>query len=491
MGHYKYDRLSAQDNDFLQWESEILPMHGAAVQIFDVGPLSNDDGGIDFRAIKDGIEGILHKIPRYRQKIAWLPDSNHAIWVDDPHFNIDYHVRHTALPRPGDDAQLKALTSRITERALDRSRPLWELWVVEGLTGNRFAIIGKTHHCVMDGEGGTNLLQSLYSAEPIRTTHEPHRYIPRPQPSNVELRRDEWLRLASLPLRAVAELQRFIRSADDLPGEVLERLRALGGLAMWKVVPASDTPLNGPVGPHRIIDWLAISLDDVKAIRKVFDCSVNDVVLGIVTGAIRDFLIARQTDPRELDFRIATPVNVRPEQRQGTAAGNFVSTWILPLPIGEPDPRKQIEAIHATTKDRKKSRQESAIELIEAIHEWIPIDLQGLSSGTQNVYVSNIRGPQLPLYLLGAQLKELYLQAPLIQNLGLAIAVMSYDGKVCWGFNADYDRLPDVADLTALVQKSFERLAEAAGVHLEGTPALELPSAHSSVVEERGVGAAS
>ena len=483
MDHYKYDRLSAQDNDFLQWESETLPMHGAAVQIFDAGSLRTDEGGIDFQSIKRGIEGVLHRIPRYRQKISWLPNSDHAIWVDDAHFNIDYHVRHTALPRPGDDAQLKALTARITERRLDRSKPLWEIWVVEGLTENRFAVIGKTHHCMIDGAGGADLLATLYSSDPNDTIPEPTRYVPRPSPSNIELRRDEWLRLAGMPLRVAGELQQFISSSEDLSGEVLGRLRALGGMAKWKVVPASDTPLNGPVGPHRMVDWLELSLADVKAIRKALGCSVNDVVLGIVTGAIRDFLISRRTDPAALDFRIATPVNVRRGDQEG-AAGNFVSTWILPLPIGEPDPRKQIEDIHATTDDRKESHQERAIELIEALHEWIPMDLQRLSHGTQNLYVSNVPGPQSALYMLGAELKELYLQAPLIQNLGLTIAVVSYQGKMFCGLNADCDRLPDVADLTAMVRTSFERLAEAAGVQLEGSPSLEPSAGPSGFVED-------
>jgi WS/DGAT/MGAT family acyltransferase len=484
MDHYKYDRLSAQDNDFLRWESETLPMHGSAVQIFDAAPVLTEDGGIDFQKIKDGIEGVLHLIPRYREKISWIPKSDHAIWIDDPHFNLDYHVRHTALPRPGSDAQLKALTARITERTLDRSRPLWEIWVVEGLAGNRFATIAKTHHCVMDGAGGTNVLQILYSTEPDPSIPVPHRYIPRPTPSSVELKRDEWLRLARLPVRAISQLPHFIESGNELSGSVLERLRALGNMAMWKLVPASDTPLNGPVGPHRIVDWLTMSLADVKAIRKALGCSVNDVVLGIVTGAIREFLIARQVDPRTLDFRVATPVNVRHSGQQA-AAGNFVSSWILPLPIGESDPRKQIEEIHATTEDRKASHQETAVELIEAIHEWIPIDIQSLSTGTQNLYITNIPGPQLPLFLLGAELKEIYVQAPLIQNLGMAIAVMSYDGKVFWGFNADYDRVPDVADLTVMVQDAFERLAEVAGVPLDGERPRELARSASGTAGVR------
>jgi diacylglycerol O-acyltransferase len=231
-----------------------------------------------------------------------------------------------------------------------------------------------------------------------------------------------------------------------------------------------------------MVDWFDMSLGDVKAIRKSLGCSVNDVVLGMVTGAVREFLISRRADPDALDFRIATPVNVRRSGQERTA-GNFVSTWILPLPIGESDPRKQIGTIHASTDERKESHEESAIELLEAVHEWIPMDLQRLSHGTQNLYVSNVPGPQFPLYLLGAELKELYLQAPLIQNLGLTIAVASYNGKVFCGLNADADRLPDVADLAAMIRSSFERLAESAGVQLEASAPLEPTGGGHSAAE--------
>jgi len=475
MAHYKYDRLSAQDNDFLQWEQDHLPMHGGSTQIFEAGPLATSEGGVDFAKIRSGIEAILHRIPRYRQKLAWIPGSARAIWVDDPRFNLDYHIRHTSLPRPGSDAQLKELAARLCERPLDRSRPLWEMWVVEGLSGGRFATIGKTHHCMVDGFGGMKMAQSLFSTTPEERIGEPHRYIPRPQPTKAELRRDEWLRRARLPMRAVSGLLGFVRGAVDARGETFERVRALAHLAMYKLVPASDTPLNGPVGPHRVLDWLTLPLADLKAIRKALGCSINDVVLGIVTGAVREFLLQRQVLPDDLDFRVATPVNVR-RPEQASRSGNYVSTWIVPLPIRESDVRKRIEQIHDTTQAMKDSHQAAAIEIIEAIHEWLPFDIQSLSEGTQNMYVTNVPGPQIPLYLLGAELKEIFLQAPLIDHLGLTVAVLSYNGRVCWGFTADYDRLPDLADFAALVRRSFERLAEAAGVGVEVRPAIAVPS---------------
>jgi WS/DGAT/MGAT family acyltransferase len=328
---------------------------------------------------------------------------------------------------------------------------------------------------MVDGSSGMHLAQNLFSTTPERLIGEPHRYIPRPHPSDAELRRDELLRLALLPWRAGGALLGFVRDSADVAGEIGERLRALGHLARYKFVPTSDTPLNGPVGPHRVLDWLTLPLADLKAIRKSFGCSINDVVLGIVTGAVRDFLLQRQVHPDDLEFRVASPVNVRRPEQAGRA-GNRVSTWIVPLPIREADPRKQIEAIHEITRAMKDSHQAAAIEIVEAIHEWLPIDIQSLSTGTQNMYVTNVPGPQLPLYLLGAKLKEIFLHPPLIQNLGLTVAVLSYDGRVCWGFTADYDRVPDIGDFAALVRRSFERLAERAGVGFESQHPIEVRS---------------
>jgi diacylglycerol O-acyltransferase len=478
MDHYKYERLSAQDNDFLQWERDNLPMHAGAIQIFDAGDLATDGGGIDFATITHGIESILHKIPRYRQKLAWIPGKQHAVWIDDPHFNLAYHVRHTALPRPGSDEQLKRLAARVSERPLDRSRPLWEIWVVEGLAGGRFATIGKTHHCMIDGVGGIQIAQTLFSATPEYTIPEPQRYIPRQAPSSYEIRRDEWLRVAELPMQTVRGLRNFIRSTENVPREIRDRARAIVEMASLKVVPTSDTPLNGPVGPHRVLDWLVLSLADIKAVRHKLECSVNDVVLAIVTGAVRDFLIERQVQPNALEFRVASPVNVRSQEEHGTV-GNRVSSWIVPLPIREPDPLRQVARIRATTRKLKKSHQAAVVEMVETLHEWIPMDIQLLSTGTQNMYVTNVPGPQFPLYLLGAQLLEVFVQAPLIENLGLNVGALSYNGKLCWGLTADYDRVPDVSQFAALIRSSFERLAEAAEVRTQNATPIVVHGAAS------------
>ena len=230
----------------------------------------------------------------------------------------------------------------------------------------------------------------------------------------------------------------------------------------FKLLPASETPLNGPIGPHRIFDWLELPLDEVRAVRRGRGCSLNDVVLATVTGAVREFLIGRQLRPERLDFRVSAPVNVR---RNGDPdrLGNHVSSWIVRLPLGEADPLAQLREIHATTTALKQSNQAAGIELLTRIHEHLAFDIQGMSKGTQNLLVTNVPGPQFPLYLLGGRLLALFAQPPLIENTGLAISAISYDGKLGFGFTGDLDRVPDLADFVRDLARAFERLASAAG----------------------------
>ena len=462
MNPYHYERLSVQDNDFLLWETPALPMHGSGIQIFAAGPLATADGGVDFGAIKRLMASILHHVPRYRQKLAWVPGEERAVWVDDAQFNIDYHMRHIALPRPGSETQLKRMAADIMERPLDRGRPLWETWVIEGLEGDRFAMVTKAHHCLMDGASGMAMLQYIYSTEPNSEIREVPRFVPRPAPSERVLRLDSWQRRLGLPGRALRDLRGFAADTDDLGREALGRLRALRELARMKVFPASDTPINGPVGPHRIFDWLELPLEDLKAVRRARGCSINDVVLATVTGAVRELMLARQLQPEKLDFRVSAPVNVRASSDR-ERLGNHVSSWIVRLPLHDADPLAQLSSIHETTRALKESQQSSGIEMVTAVREWIPFDVQAASSGTQNMLVTNVPGPPFPLYLLGAEMLSLFAQAPLIQNIGLAVSALSFNGKVGWGFNADYDRLPDLAGFAKGVARSFERLAKATG----------------------------
>ena len=470
VARYSYERLSAQDASFLVAERPSVPMHVAGTQIFEAGPLARPDGGVDIDAFKRATEAVLHLIPRYRQRLEWIPFENHPVWVDDRQFNLDYHIRHTALPRPGGSEQLKRMTARIMAQQLDRSRPLWETWVVEGLEGGRFAVISKIHHCMMDGSGGVDLAQILLSPSPRYELGEPMAYFPRPVPSSWELLRDSCVHRLLLPFEVTRSIREFTRQTADWRQELWTRAQAVGALLGWAVRPASQTPLNGRLGPHRRFDWLTMPLADVKAVRRATGCSVNDVILATVAGAVREFMVLRRVRPEEIDFRVSAPVSMRRDEERGTL-GNRVSSWIVQLPIGERDPMKRLEMIHAVTQELKESRQALGVEMIMAMAEWTPTLLMSLgaraASGPINMIVTNVPGPQFPLYLLGARLVEAYPTVPLLENTGLGVALFSYDGKLCWGFNADYELMPDLLSFVRAISSSFTDLAAAAGVSLQ------------------------
>jgi diacylglycerol O-acyltransferase len=465
MTNYRYERLSRQDNDFLLWESPNLPMHVAGAQILDAGPLRLDHNGIDFDAVKRLTESLLHRIPRYRQKLAWIPGEKQAVWVDDPNFNLDYHFRHTSLPRPGTDEQLKTLMSRLMEQPLDRSRPLWETWVVEGLQNDCFAIVSKIHHCMIDGASGMQLSQLLLSRTPERQIRAAPRFIPRPVPTRRELADEARIRRFMRPISGARQIVDLARQTSDPSGEILRHVRSIAGLGSLKTHPASDTPINGNVGPHRFVEWAAMPLDDIKAVRHALSCTVNDVVLTTVTGAIRKLMQRRQIDPGTLDFRVSTPVNLRKNRSEGEM-GNHVSSWIVRLPLDCDEPLEQLERLHEITSELKESDQAGTVETVTQLLNWLPFSTQSMSVGTMNSIVTNVPGPPFPLYMLGAQLRGMIPFAPLIENVGLTIGVLSYDGQVFWGFNADADRLPDLVDFRVGVENAFKRLAEAAGVKL-------------------------
>ena len=430
--------------------------------------MRTDEGGIDVEAFRRATAAVLHQIPRYRQKLKWVPIEGRPVWIDDHTFNLDYHIRHTSLPRPGGMEQLKHLSARIMSQPLDRARPLWESWLVEGLEGgDKFAVITKIHHCMVDGTSGVDLTHILLSTRPDQIPAEPRPYVPRPEPSSMDLLRESMIRNATLPLKAVSGLRSLARETKDISQEVGLRVQAISDLIGLAVRSADDTPINGQLGPHRRFDWLSMPLDDVKRVSKKIGCTVNDVVLATVSGAIREFLVYRNVEPAGLEFRVSAPVSMRRDEDKGKL-GNQVSSWIIPLPIELADPLERVRALNEITKELKNSKQALGVEMMMAMAELSPSMLLSLgaraASGPINMIVTNVPGPQIPLYLLGAKLVEMYPLVPLIENTGIGVALFSYDGKLCWGFNAEYQMVADLRIFVEAVESSFRELATAAGI---------------------------
>ena len=471
MSASRYERLSALDHSFLLLERPNSYMHVSSVAVHDAGPLRTRDGGIDMALVRQGVAAMLHRIPRYRQKLAWVPLERSPVWVDDEEFNLDYHLRHTSLPRPGDETQLKALAARVMAQRLDRERPLWELWVVEGLEGDRLAVIAKTHHSMIDGLAGVDLMNVMMSPSPDAEIEEAPPFVPSPAPSPLELWRDEAIRRLRLPLALFHDVGELLGEAQDRRRDLLSRARVLAGTLGATLRPASPTPLNRSIGPHRRLDWCVHALDDVKAIRRGLGGTLNDVVLAIVSGAVRRFLEYRRVEVGDLDFRVMAPVSVRTDDETGQL-GNRVSAWFLPLPIGEADPVKRLKAIRARTRELRESKAAVGASFLTGAAEWTPNTLLSLGARNAtrlqpfNLVVTNVPGPQVPLHLLGARLEETFPLVPLAEGLGLGIALISYDGKLCWGFNADYELVADLDRFVGFVQDSFEELAEAANTRV-------------------------
>ncbi len=444
-------------------------MHVAAVVTFDIGPLRTKEGGVDVDRIRRHIASKLHLIPRYRMRLARVPLERHPVWVDDEHFTIEYHVRHTSLPRPGDDAQLMALMGRLASQQLDREKPLWEIWIVEGLSDDRFAFISKTHHSMIDGISAVDLMAVLLNLAPDETVLEVEPYHPRPAPGGGELALREAARITgrvmSSALGGVGELR---GNAQSMATDSMRKLRAMGhSLGSGWLTTASDTPLNGRVGPNRRFGAMQIDLDGVKAIKNSRRGSVNDVVLAIVAGGVRRHLLDNHDTPvDELAFRVMAPVSVRSRQDRGTL-GNQVAMWLVTMPIGEPDPLARLEAVKAETAKLKTTEQALGAETLVRLSSGAPTTLVSLAARLAsnarpfNMTVTNVPGPQFPLYLLGARMLATYPLVPLWEGHGAGIAIFSYAGTLHWGINADWDLVADLDRFIAALHASYEELAAA------------------------------
>jgi len=438
-------------------------MHVASTTLFE-GPAPR------YTEFRDHIESRLHLVPRFRQKLRFIPfGMGRPVWVDDPHLNLAYHVRHTALPEPGTEQQLRVLAARIFSQQLDRSKPLWELWLIEGLKGDRFAIVGKTHHAMVDGVSGVDITTVLFDTEqePTETSKPLERWIPEPEPSRAQLLAEALVQRAFDPREVVRGVRRVMRGPRRALQKATEAALAAGSFA-WTGIAAPPSPFNFDVGPHRRFAWVRASLADMKQVKNELGGTVNDVILAAVAGALGRYLRSRGHSTAGLELRAMVPVSVRTSQQQG-ALGNRVTSMMAPLPVWCEDPARRMEIVKQSMGDLKQSKQALGATLLTQLADFAPTTLAGQAARLQarqrffNLVVTNVPGPQFPLYLMGRRMERVFPMVPLAKNQGICVGIMSYDGQVNFGLIGDYDGMPDLDDLAKDLEASISELIEAAG----------------------------
>lgn len=456
------DRLTSIDASFLVNESATSHMHIGGVTIFEGPPPSYDD-------LLAHIESRLHLVPRYRQKLAVPPvETGRPFWVDDPQFNLGYHVRHSALPAPGDEDQLRRMAARVFSQQLDRTKPLWELWLVEGLKRKRFALISKTHHALVDGVSGVDIATVLFDVKPVPETSAPPReWIPRPEPSAANLAARGIQGALKAPLGVVRRAAGVATSPSTTLGEVQQAAEGLGEVAWEFANPAPDVPLNVPIGPHRRYVWVRGDLADLKRIKSALGGTVNDVVLTAVAGAMRRWLRARGMRTEGLELRALVPVSIRAQDQHG-ALGNQIAAVRGPLPVYVEDPVARLRTVREAMDGIKSSKKALGAEVISRFNDFAPPTLLAQASRVNfstrlfNLIVTNVPGPQIPLYVLGRELLDIFPVAFLPENHALAIAIMSYNGKIDFGLLGDYDSMEDITFVAESIEAEIKQLLEAA-----------------------------
>ena len=456
------DRLSGLDTTFLHLERDGAHMHVASTIIFEGPPPTHDE-------FRDHIDSRLHLVPRFRQKLRFVPfGQGRPVWVDDPHLNLEYHVRRTALPPPGSEEQLRNLAARIFSQQLDRSKPLWELWLAEGLEGDRFAIIGKTHHALVDGVSGVDITHVLYDAsrEPAGSPDSGQEWLPRPEPNGVKLLADALLERVTSPGEMVRGARALVRGPRRVASQVWDGLAATSKM-VGAGLSAPASPLNVEIGGHRRFAWVTSDLGEVKRIKNELGGTVNDVVLAAVSGALGRYLRARGFDTSEMELRAMVPVSVRADEEHG-ALGNRVAAIMAPLPVWSEDPVETLHLISDTMGDLKGSGQAVGAEILTGLADFAPPTIASQAARLQsaqrffNLVVTNIPGPQIPLYVLGRQMLALFPMVPLAQNQAVCVGIMSYNGNLHFGLIGDYDAMADLDSLALDLEAAIDELSAAA-----------------------------
>jgi WS/DGAT/MGAT family acyltransferase len=455
------DRLSGLDSSFLHMERSGAHMHVASTTIFEGPPP-------DYGELRKHIGSRLHLVPRFRQKVRFVPfGQGRPVWVDDPHLNLSYHVRQTALPPPGSEEQLRILAARIFSQQLDRSKPLWEMWLVEGLEGDRFAIVGKTHHCLVDGVSGVDIETVLFDAapDPPDPTDEPPEWLPRPEPTDAQLLGEALLERATSPREVVRGARAVLRGPRRVAGDVRDSVAATGTL-LGSGMSAPRTVFNVDIGPHRRFSWVRGDLGEFKRIKNGLGGTVNDVVLAAVTGALGRYLRARGIDTEDLEMRAMVPVSVRAEEEHG-ALGNRVATMMAPLPVWCEDPKQRLSLVSESMGDLKESGQAVGAEMLTKLTDFAPPTIAAQAARLQsrqrffNLVVTNVPGPQFPLYLLGHEMLSTFPMVPLAERQALCVGIMSYNGQLNFGLIGDYDSMSDLDSFGLDLEASIAELSAA------------------------------
>lgn len=456
------DRLTSIDASFLTNESSTSHMHIGGVAIFEGPPPSYDD-------LLDHIKSRLHLVPRYRQKLATPPvETGRPFWVDDPQFNLVYHVRHSGLPAPGGEDELRRLAARVFSQQLDRTKPLWELWLVEGLKKKQFAIISKTHHALVDGVSGVDIATVLFDVEPVPAPARADAdWIPNPEPSGASLAARGAEGLAKAPYQLGKRVASVLSSPKETLREVQHAAEGVGEVAWEFANPAPDLPLNVPIGPHRRYVFVRGDLAEFKRIKSELGGTVNDVVLTAVAGALRRWLHARGIRTEGLELRALVPVSIRATGRSGDL-GNQIAAVRGPLPVYVEDPVARLRTVREAMNDVKASKKALGAEVISRFNDFAPPTLLAqaarinFSTRLFNLIVTNVPGPQMPLYVLGRELLDMFPVAFLPENHAVAIAIMSYNGKIDFGLLGDYDAMEDITILAEGIETEIKQLLEAA-----------------------------
>jgi WS/DGAT/MGAT family acyltransferase len=441
-------------------------MHLGAIFIFEA-PMPS------YEEFLQAITSRLHMVPRYRQKLAFPRlQAGRPFWVDDPNFRPTYHLRHTALPSPGSEFELRQLAGRIFSQRLDRTKPLWEMWLVEGLSDKRFAVITKTHHALVDGISGVDLMTVLFDLSPVPPSNgdQAPAWKAKPPPSQVNLIGEGVKDLAGLPLGATRRMLDVARRPRENLNTAIDACEGLAEVAWAELNPAPKTILNAEIGPHRRVAWAHAELEDFKVIKRALGGTVNDVVLAVVTGALRQWLQERQVQTQGLELRALVPVSIR-SKTERHELGNRLALVRAPLPVYCKDPVDTLTTVRESMGDLKQSKQALGAEVISGLSHFAPPTMLAQASRLNfstrlfNLLVTNVPGPQLPLYVLGRELEQLIPVPFLAHDHALAIASISYNGKIDFGLLGDYDLLSDLDRVGARLQEALSELLSAAHAH--------------------------